>query len=225
MEDRLSSGLKGLGIRATDAQLSKLRLYARMVLDYNRGYNLMKAAGEDEMYVNHILDSLAALPHVDALARRVQAAPSGRPLLADIGSGGGCPGVPLAVLMDGCQFRLVERMERRVSFLSSVVRELDLPHVSVMAFQAEKVPPESFDIALFRAFHPFDRKTTRTLMSLIRRGGFLVAYKARSEKISAEMEGIRDMVPSFQKLPLSVPFLEDHERNLVVIQKPLKTLF
>ncbi len=216
MEDKLVLGVERLGIVATKPQISKLRSYARMVLDFNKGYNLMKADGEDEMYVNHILDSLVALEYVSTLAEKCS---SSKPLLADIGSGGGCPGLPLAIMMEAFHFKLLERMEKRSAFLSSVVRELNLQNVDVLTLQAEKVAPESFDIALFRAFHPFDRKTTKTLLSLVKRGGYLVAYKARSEKIASEMEVVKDLIPSFQKIPLTVPFLEDHERNLVLVQK------
>ena len=49
--------------------------------------------------------------------------------------------------------------------------------------------------------------------------GILAAYKARSEKIQAEMESIDFMVKSYEKIPMTVPFLEDHERNLVIVEK------
>ena len=216
VEDCLSLGLDRLGLAVSDSQLDRLRQYARMVLDFNTGYNLMKAAGPDEMYVNHILDSLAALAHIRTFVDRV---PSEQPVFADIGSGGGCPGIPLAILLDTYPFRLVERMEKRSAFLDRVIRELGLQNVQVLTMQAERLPSGAFDLAFFRAFHPFDHKTTKTLLALLKKGGFLIAYKARSEKIAAEMDAVRDMIPDYQKIPLSVPFLEDHERNLVVVQK------
>ncbi|MCR5621727.1 MAG: 16S rRNA (guanine(527)-N(7))-methyltransferase RsmG [Treponema sp.] len=230
MEDRLSSGLEKLGLAASERQLAQLRQYARMVLEFNKGYNLMKAKDEDEMVVNHLLDSLAALGHIRGLADglplspsqsqgRADSIPAATASIADIGSGGGCPGIPLAIMLDGYGFTLVERMEKRVLFLEDVRRQLDLQNVSILPVQAEKVPPESFAVTVFRAFHPFDRKTTRTLLSLTKEGGFIAAYKARSEKIAAEMESVKDLIPSYQKISLSVPFLEDHERNLVVLQK------
>lgn len=216
MEDRLSEGLERLGLPVSGKQLDKLRQYARMVLEFNKGYNLMKARDEDEMAVSHLLDSLAPLEHIRKLAASTSSA---SPSLADIGSGGGCPGIPLAILMEGHSFTLVERMEKRSSFLNSVCTALSLQNVSILTLQAEKVAPESFDIALFRAFHPFDLKTTKTLLSLVRKGGYLAAYKARAEKIASEMEAVRKLVPSYEKICLTVPFLEDHERNLVVIKK------
>ncbi|MBQ1592134.1 MAG: 16S rRNA (guanine(527)-N(7))-methyltransferase RsmG, partial [Treponema sp.] len=72
---------------------------------------------------------------------------------------------------------------------------------------------------VFRAFHPFDAKITKLLLKMLCKGGFIAAYKARSEKIALEMESVSFMVPSYKKIALTVPFLEDHERNLVVIQK------
>ena len=218
MSDKLSEGLERLGLPVSGEQLDKLRLYARMVLEFNKGYNLMKAKDEDEMAVSHLLDSLAPLEHIRKLAERMSSAGTS-PSLADIGSGGGCPGIPLAVMMEGYSFTLVERMEKRAAFLESVRTALSLQNVRILTLQAEKVSPESFDIALFRAFHPFDHKTTKTLLSLVRKGGCLAAYKARAEKIAAEMDAVKDLVPSYQKISLSVPFLEDHERNLVLVSK------
>ena len=220
MEDRLSAGLDMLGLAAGDRQLSRLRQYIRMVLDFNKGYNLMKAKDEDEMAVNHILDSLAALTPIRGLAASFRAGSFSGPLpIGDIGSGGGCPGIPLAVMLEDCAFTLVERMEKRALFLESVRRDLDLQNVSILPAQAEKIPPESFAISLFRAFHPFDGKTTRMVLSATKKGGFIAAYKARSEKISAEMDAVKDLIPSYQKISLTVPFLEDHERNLVVVKR------
>ena len=59
----------------------------------------------------------------------------------------------------------------------------------------------------------------KTLLNLIKRGGFLAAYKAKIENIKTEMKGISDIVKDYQIFPLSVPFLPEHERNLIVIPK------
>ena len=75
------------------------------------------------------------------------------------------------------------------------------------------------EVEVFRAFHPFDSKNTKLLLRMLKKGGILAAYKAKAEKISAEMESIKFLVPSYKKIKLEVPFLEDHERNLVVVEK------
>lgn len=217
-KERLYSGLKKLDLTLAPSQAESLLLYTQSVLEFNKTYNLMKADSEDEFIVNHVLDSLAAAKEIDALAKNIKEAGL-KVKIGDIGSGGGCPGIPLAVAFPCYDFTLVERMEKRCSFLESVVRSLSLQNVKILPLQADKVKESSFSLEVFRAFHPFDPKITKNLMRMLCKGGYIAAYKAREEKIKEEMQSISFMVPSWKKVALTVPFLEDHERNLVVIQK------
>lgn len=139
--------------------------------------------------------------------------------IADIGSGGGLPGIPLAIVLPQFNFTLVERMDKRCAFLENEKAILGLKNVSVLKTEAEKIPPESFDIATFRAFRPLDKKMTKTLLSLTKKGGIIAAYKAKLENIKEEMSGIKNLVSDYKIFPLEVPFLKEHERNLVVIEK------
>ncbi|MBP5697316.1 MAG: 16S rRNA (guanine(527)-N(7))-methyltransferase RsmG [Treponema sp.] len=217
-ESKLREGLAKLALSLSDGQIAALESYTQQVLEFNKGYNLMKAENRSEFEVSHLLDSLAACQAIESLAKEISA--SGKEVrIGDIGSGGGCPGIPLAVAFPQYTFTLVERMEKRCAFLEQVVRSLNLKNAKVLCLQADKVKPESFSIEVFRAFHPFDTKITKLLLGMLCKGGYIAAYKARSEKITAEMEAISFMVPSYKKIALTVPFLEDHERNLVVIQK------
>ena len=216
MIEKLSLGLQKLNIELSSKQIEMLELYINEVLEFNKSYNLMKAENQDEMAVNHILDSLAAVPHIKKIASTIN---SEKINIGDIGSGGGCPGIPLAIAFPQYSFTLVERMEKRCAFLETNVRKLKLENVHVYCTQADSVAKDSFDIEVFRAFHPFDKKIIKLLFGMLKPNGYLVAFKARSEKIEAEMEEIKMMVPSYNKIPLTIPFLEDHERNLVVIQK------
>lgn len=220
MNEKLTEGLKKLGLEFSQEQTAQIETYISCVLEFNKTYNLMKADSADELTVNHILDSLAAAPCILSFIRKIQEKKNAGPLqIADIGSGGGCPGIPLATAFPDQNFTLVERMEKRCAFLEDTVRKMELSNVKVVCTQADLIKPESFDIEVFRAFHPFDCKNTKLLLKMLKKGGILAAYKARSEKISAEMESIKFLVPSYKKIKLEVPFLEDHERNLVVVEK------
>ena len=213
MTEKLIQGLEKLGLTFTDSQVDKLEGYIHEVLEFNKGYNLMKAENADELAVNHVLDSLVAVPALTSLIE-------GRSLsIADIGSGGGCPGIPLAIAFPDQHFTLVERMDKRCVFLESVVKKLSLTNVTVACTAADAVAPESFDLEVFRAFHPFDKKIITLLFRMLKKGGALVAYKAREEKILAEMDEIKPFINGYEKIKLTVPFLEDHERHLVVIRK------
>lgn len=215
MIEKLHKGCEKLGLSLSERQYEQLEAYIESVLEFNKTYNLMKADSADELAVSHILDSLAGVSAIkEILASYPQPVQIG-----DIGSGGGCPGIPLAVAFPDVQFTLVERMEKRCAFLESAIKKLGLTNTKVLCLQADKVPPQSFDVEVFRAFHPFDKKLIKTLFAMLKKGGTIAAYKARAEKIVAEMEAIQNIVPSYKKIALTVPFLEDHERNLVVIVK------
>ncbi|MCQ2587170.1 MAG: 16S rRNA (guanine(527)-N(7))-methyltransferase RsmG [Treponema sp.] len=220
MSEKLIQGLEKLNIEFSQQQISQVETYISEVLEFNKGYNLMKAENADEMAVNHILDSLVAIPHLKKIISELQSQTKKEILdIADIGSGGGCPGIPLAIAFPEHNFFLVERMEKRCDFLSSVIKKLNLQNVKVECKAVDTVEINSFDLEVFRAFHPFDLKIINLLFRMLRKGGYLAAYKAREEKILAEMEEIKTMVKNYEKIKLTVPFLEDHERNLVVIKK------
>ena len=212
MNEKLSEGLKKLSLDFSTEQIGQLETYCSCVLEFNKTYNLMKAENEDELYVNHVLDSLAAC---SALEKFIKDGTQ----VGDIGSGGGCPGIPLAVAFPMASFTLVERMEKRCAFLEGTVKTMGLKNVRILCRQVDLVDPEIFDVEVFRAFHPFDKKITKWLLKMLRKGGTVASYKAREEKILAEMEEIKFLVPEYERIKLTVPFLEDHERNLVVFGK------
>lgn len=220
MADRLRTGVQKLSLDLSEVQLEQLTSYIYCVLEFNKSYNLMKADSSDELSVNHVLDSLVALPYIRKETDRLSKENMNETVkIGDIGSGGGCPGIPLAVAMPDVSFTLVERMEKRCAFLETAVSKLGLSNVRILCRQADKVPPESFDIEVFRAFHPFDTKIVKLLFEMLKPHGTIMAYKARSERICAEMESVNKIIPLYEKISLTVPFLEDHERNLVVIRK------
>ncbi len=220
MEQKLAEGLEKLGFTGPDAQElgRKMELYINEIQLFNSAYNLVDAKDKDELITRHILDSLAGA----AVIRRIAEAKE-KPVIGDIGSGGGLPGIPLAAALPGYSFRLIERMSKRCAFLENCAAILGLPNVTVINQEAEKAEKQSIDIAVFRAFRPLDAKMTRTLLALLKHDGVLAAYKAKADKIKEEMSGIADIVPSYTVEPLTVPFLTDtgtketRERNLVLI--------
>lgn len=217
MNKILLQGLQQVGIAQENVtQLAEtLDKYIKEIILFNSAYNLTNTSDYDEIVVNHILDSLAPYKIIAELCESFAKTLT----IADIGSGGGLPGIPLSAAFPQVQFTLVERMDKRCAFLENCAAICGLKNVSVLKKEAEKVPPESFDIATFRAFRPLDKKMAKTLLSLTKKGGYLVAYKAKKENINDEMNGIKEIIPEYKVFSLKVPFLENHERNLVVIKK------
>ena len=220
-------GLKKCGIpeNAAPALADKMEAYIKEIILFNSAYNLTNTSDHDELVIRHILDSLAGYEVIQkSLSSRADAA---SPLLVgDIGSGGGLPGIPLAASFlcaadfeKPVQFKLVERMEKRCSFLDNCKAMLGLTNIEIWNTVAEQVEPECFDLITFRAFRPLDEKMTKTLLRMVKKGGILCAYKAKLENIKEEMQGIKKLVPEYEVCPLTVPGLEDSERNIVLIKK------
>ena len=208
--------------------------YADEILLFNGAYNLVNASSRDEIFVRHILDSLSAAQEIFRVAEKISAESaqsqsenakkneSERITIADIGSGGGLPGIPLAAVFPQFNFVLVERMSKRCAFLENVRALLGLENVRIENSELEKIPHESFEIATFRAFRPLEKKMLSNLLAVLKKGGALAAYKAKRKNIVEEKRLAN--CSSYNIIALDVPFLtdesaEEHERNLVLIEK------
>ena len=231
--DILTDGLIKCGLpqEACAPLAEKMEAYIKEIVLFNSAYNLTNTSDHDELVTRHILDSLAAYGEIAQLAGKIAGssptmtgAEAAQLTFADIGSGGGLPGIPLAAafMLAGSpvQWQLVERMEKRCAFLENCAAILGLKNVTVVNSETERLPPEAYDLITFRAFRPLDKKMTKTLLRIVRPSGHLCAYKAKLASIQEEMEGIKSLVPDYRIAPLSVPGLEDSERNLVIITKP-----
>ncbi len=218
----LKQGLEELGFSAEliERVLPKLNSYINELELFNSAYDLVGADTHQDIVVRHILDSLAPYSHLKNLIAEIKELSQTDSIeIADVGTGGGLPGIPLAIVFDDIHFTLVERMTKRCSFLENCRAVLQLENVTVKTLEAERVPQNSFDIVVFRAFRPLEKKMIRVLLRILKPNGKLAAYKAKMEKIQAEMEGIAQWAPKWDVLPLRVPFLTENERNLVVIPK------
>ena len=230
LEQGILSTVPGLEQSTCESLVSKMEKYINEIILFNSAYNLTNTSDHDELVVRHILDSLAGYKLIKKFIDEKNAGGEGHAVVGDIGSGGGLPGIPLAAAFlcgnnsagDGgaaVHFKLVERMEKRCSFLYNCCGLLGLTNTEVCNLQAEQVEPELFDAITFRAFRPLDEKMTKTLLRMVKPGGVLFAYKAKQENIKTEMEGIKKLVADYEVLPLQVPGLEDSERNMVIIRK------
>ena len=222
-DNLLEEGLVKLGLGETAACAAVLGRYIKEIELFNSAYGLVKVRDRRELIVKHILDSLAPLSIIRSLNQKP-------PRIADVGSGAGLPGIPLAASMPGADFTLIERMGRRVGFLRNTLAVLGLANVRVEEAEMEKInPPACFDIVVFRAFRPLEPAIFRGLSRLLADGGVLAAYKGRREAAEEEMnaltaallkaqkKGAAPSIKNWETLPLEVPFLED-PRHLLLIR-------
>jgi len=198
-----------------ESVVSKLAEYVRQIELANPALGLVGTNDRRELVARHILDSLGPL---GIIARRLAGA--ARAQIADVGSGAGLPGIPLAIAMPEAGFTLIERKGRRAGFLRSTIAALELANVSVEEQEMEKVKPGRFALVTFRAFRPLEPKLHKKLAKLCADGGALAAYKGRRAKAELEMAELEQAVPSlkgrWRLLPCPVPEL-DEERHLVLV--------
>lgn len=223
--EKLISGLRELNLFSEKLAFTMDKYIGEIIL-FNSAYNLTNTSDYDEIAVKHVLDSLSAASIIEKIAENLQSElkslGNSKIRIADIGSGGGFPGIPLAAALPDFDFVLVERMDKRCAFLENEAAILGLKNVSVMKTEAEKIPPESFDLVTFRAFRPLDKKMATILLSITKKDGTIAAFKAKKTNIQDEMEKINSIVSKYKIFPLRVPFLTEsgepdaRERNLVV---------
>ncbi len=228
-ENLLLQGLEKIGFTQIEIEnsIDKLEQYAKELQNGNDEYGLTAIVDYDEIIIRHILDSLVAVPHIKLLQnelteKRKENTPNENIFtIADIGSGGGIPGIPLSIMLQDTNFVLAERMTKRCSFLNYCKEKLSLQNITVETIEAERIEQKRFDMVVFRAFRPLEKKMTKVLLRILKEDGILAAYKAKKEKITEEMLAIKQQVPFYDVIELPVPFLSDHERNLVVVKKPI----
>ena len=154
MTDALRAGIDVLGLAVGHAAHGKLLAYIALLEKWNRTHSLTAIRGRDRMITHHLLDSLAVIAHLPArTGLRV----------ADVGSGGGVPGIPLAIARSDWRVTLIDSNRKKAAFLTQAAIELALPNVDVIAARVETVMvPAGFDVVISRAYSALARFVQQT---------------------------------------------------------------
>ncbi len=140
-QSRLRRGAEELGVSLGEAELDKLLAFLERLYLWNKSAGLTSIDRSQAVRL-HLLDSLAAVPLLEGAAR-----------IADLGSGPGLPGIPLAIALPSSQLVLVESRRRKCSFLCETVRELGLDNCRVEQIDAyDYSGAEGLDAVIARAF-------------------------------------------------------------------------
>ena len=141
--EELRQGALELGVELSAQQHEQLLAYLALLIKWNKAYNLTAVRDPDEMVSRHLLDSLSVVPFVAAAGDN----------WLDVGSGGGMPGIPLAILFPQRQFTLLDSNGKKTRFLTQVKLELKLANLQVIHSRVEEFQPEiPFDGICSRAF-------------------------------------------------------------------------
>ena len=201
---RLDAGGNQLGIDLDQSQLDTLWRYAHMLRERNAHVNLTSIDSPEGILTLHMLDSLSVAKELGD-ARR----------LIDVGTGGGFPGIPLAVACPDRQFMLIDGTQKKIRFVAEAIEALDIRNAQAVAARAENFSGEgNFDVVITRAVGALSDMLAHCERLLAPRGRFL-AMKGRlpEDEIRALPRGWKSRV-----IPLRVPGLEA-ERHLVIVER------
>jgi len=196
----LLDGARALALDLDEAQLAKLVAHLDLLDDWNTRMNLTAIRDRPSQLTKHLLDSLTMLPYLQGER------------IADVGSGAGFPGIPLAIVEPHRHFSLIESTGKKCRFLEHVRDALELKNVEVVQSRAESYKPEvRFDTVIARAVGPI-ADLVRVAGPLVVGGGRLLAMKGRypEAELAAKLNGWKVAAVH----PLAVPGLGE-ERHLV----------
>ena len=160
-------------------QIEKARAFTQKLANDSDDLGLLGPRELDKLWSRHILNSAVVAETVKA-----------GDLVADVGSGAGLPGIPMAIALPEANFVLIEPMERRSNWMLEVIQELGLTNVEVRRSRAEEVMDLKFDIVTARAVAALD-KLLRLTVQLLKPGGSLIALKG--SKAAEEIEAAKKL--------------------------------
>ena len=188
----------------TDAQIQHLLDYAALIQKWNKVYNLTALRDPADMLTHHLLDSLTAIA---PLRRHTQ----GQPIkVLDVGSGGGLPGVVLAICMPELNVSCVDTVAKKAAFVQQVAVSLKLPNLRGLHARVESLT-DPYQVICSRAFASLPDFVTWS-RSALAEGGVWMAMKGKHPQ--SEIDALPTDVQVFHVEPLTVPGL-DVERCMV----------
>jgi 16S rRNA (guanine527-N7)-methyltransferase len=206
----LVDGVRELGLELSDAQLAKLLDYVALLSKWNAVYNLTAIRDPRQMLIQHILDSLSIVPHL---------APRGPSSVLDVGSGGGLPGIVLAIVLPDWTITVNDIVHKKTAFQAQAKAELGLANLSVVTGRVETLQPGAevpakFDVIVSRAFAELADFVTLARHLVAEQGAIWAMKGVRPE---GEIERLPAGAHVEQIIRLKVPSL-DAERHLIKVR-------
>ena len=140
-EQKLADGSVALGLELSSLVLQRLMQYLDLLVRWNKIHNLTAVRDRDDMVTLHLLDSLAILPYINAQR------------LLDVGSGGGLPGIPIALTHPEIQVTVLDSSQKKTTFLRQVKLDMGLDNLEIVCSRVEDYKPENpYELIVSRAF-------------------------------------------------------------------------
>ena len=192
-----------MGLKQSDESIHKQALYLELLLEANKNISLTGIKNSKEAVIKHTIDSLS-----------VSSAIEGEKIV-DIGSGGGTPGIPLAIANPAKKFYLVDSVLKKIKFLDEAVKVLELDNIETICDRGENINKLSADTVVSRAFGSLNY-LIESSKNMVSKKGLFLAMKGKINQ-----EEINDLVTDFSVLQIQeieVPYLEA-TRHFVFIKR------
>jgi 16S rRNA (guanine527-N7)-methyltransferase len=205
----LAAGIDELGLELNETQHGKLLDYVALLGKWNAVYNLTAIRDPRQMLIQHILDSLSIVPHL---------AGCGPSSVLDVGSGGGLPGIVLAIVLPQWTVTVNDIVHKKTAFQSQAKAELGLVNLSVVTGRVEALSPgvevpAKFDVIVSRAFAELADFVTLARHLVAERGAI---WAMKGTRPDGEIARLPAGAHAKQIIRLKVPSL-DAERHLVEV--------
>jgi len=216
----IQEGAAQLGVMVDDSAMRGFETHATEMIKFNRKINLTAITDPYGIAVKHIVDSLAAAPHLPDQVR-----------LLDIGSGAGFPGIPLKLVRPASAVTLIDGSVRKVSFLKHIIRQLNLEGICACHLRAEQMAPSrntGFNVVVSRALADLERCIQLAYPLVDKEKGIIIAL--RGHVAETEVTALRQLLKgrdsghgavengfSLKIERFSLPFSGD-QRTLVIVR-------
>lgn len=166
-KEEFTKEVNKLGITLTEEQYEKLEKFYNLLIEWNQKINLTRITEKEDVYLKHFYDSLTISKEIDLTKVKT---------LCDIGTGAGFPGVVLKIVFPNLKITLVDSLLKRVNYLNSIIKELDLKNITAVHSRGEDFK-EKFDVVTARAVANIEKLLGFT-MHLVSKKGIFIAMKA-----------------------------------------------
>jgi 16S rRNA (guanine527-N7)-methyltransferase len=218
--DQFQQLLADKGITLSANQLKQYEIYYETLVEWNEKMNLTAITEKNDVYVKHFFDSITAGFYYDFSA----------PLkVCDVGAGAGFPSIPIKIAFPNIHVTIVDSLNKRISFLEHLAKELQLNNVRFVHDRAEtfgqnKEYREQFDVVTARAVARLS-VLSELCIPLVKKGGQFIAMKAASaeEELKSAQKAIQVLGGKIAKQESFLLPIENSERNIIFIQKEKNT--
>ena len=196
-----------IGLALNDQQVDQLKQYVDLLMKWNKTYNLTAVRNTQDVIIRHIFDSLVVAPHISKAD------------CLDVGSGGGLPGIPLAIVFPEQQFTTLDTNGKKTTFMQQAGIQLGLKNLAVVKSRIELFQPDiKFQQVISRAFASIE-DFVEGCASVLSDDGCLLAMKG--EYPESELLALPSGFSVIEKVDLRVPYLENEQRCLIKIQRTI----